>query len=481
MTLNELNYYEVLGVEPDAAESEIEAAFQVRRSVSHQFEGVDSEYLQHAYEVLSDPARRKLYDELLAEVHEPVGVEIKVSYEQLPLIDEPQLVYVLGELQPPDVNKQPVLPLNLCLVIDRSTSMRGERLQRVKEALELLLSELSSADMLSVVTFSDRAEVVLSPGPAGEHRTSLEWINGIDASGGTELYHGLLSGVRQLRKVPLSEYNNQLLLLTDGRTYGDAADCLKLADEACALGITTHAFGIGSDWDEDFLDALVSPSGGLVEYIDTPQELVSTLRHRLQQLGHTYARKVHLEANWPRSVEFVDGFRLIPYAQPLRVDDGKIVLGDIEGGMALSFVLAFVVSPQPIATRIRIPVQFSAQLPRSGVQTFNAQVQLSLAAGQPQVHPSPDIIRAARLLTLYRLHEHAWQEAEAGRIDKAAEHMHYLSTRLLEAGEPELAYVADLESRRLRQTGKLSAAGRKRLRYGTRALSRKAIQLEWDG
>ncbi len=481
MTLNELNYYEVLGVKPDAAETEIEAAFQMRRSGTRQVDEVDSEYLQHAYEVLSDPARRKLYDELLTEVHEPVRVEIQVSREHLPLIDEPQLVYVLAELQPPDVDKQRALPLNLCLVIDRSTSMRGDRLQPVKEALELLLSELSSGDMLSVVTFSDRAEVVLPPGPAGDHRTSLEWINGIEASGGTELYHGLLSGVRQLRKVPLSDYNNQLLLLTDGRTYGDAADCLKLVDEACALGITIHAFGIGNDWDEDFLDALVSPSGGLVEYIDAPQKLVSTLRQRLQQLGHTYARKVQLEVNWPRTVQFVDGFRLIPYAQLLRVDDGQIILGDIEGGMALSFVLAIVVNPQPIATRIRIPLQFSAELPGRGVQTFSAQVQLALAAGQPQAHPLPDIIRAARLLTLYRLHDRAWREADAGRIDQAVERMHRLSTRLLEAGEPELAYEADLEARRLRQTGNLSAAGRKSLRYGTRALSRKAIQLEWDG
>jgi hypothetical protein len=59
--------------------------------------------------------------------------------------------------------------------------------------------------------------------------------------------------------------------------------------------------------------------------------------------------------------------------------------------------------------------------------------------------------------------------------------MHRLSTRLLEAGEPHLAYEADLEARRLLQTGSLSAAGRKSLRYGTRALTRKAIQLEWDG
>lgn len=484
MNLDKQNYYEVLGLSRDAPVTDIEAVFQHMHSLyapsGSQSDSVVYEHIRRAYEVLRDPRRRELYDALLADVHKPIVAKVQVSSQQLAIVGEPQMVYLLVELRSPDAGERKALPLNLCLVIDRSTSMRGERLQRVKDALELLLPQLSSRDSLSVVSFSDRADVVLPLRPVGEHRKMAAWIAGIEASGGTEIYQGLLDGVKQLRQVSLSDYNNQLILLTDGRTYGDEADCLRLAQEIASAGISIHAFGIGADWDDSFLDALVAPSSGLVEYIGSPESLVSALRKRLRSLGETHARQVNLHANWPRSVELLDSFRLTPYARPLHTDEDKIALGDIEGGAALSFVLAFIVKPQPITTRIRIPLNFSAEVSGKGIYTIQEQIQLSVVANPPQVAPPPDIIRAVRLQTLYHLHERAWQEAESGQAALAAERLRYLSTRLLEAGEPDLAHQADLEVRQLVQTGGISVTGRKRLKYGTRALTRKAIQLEWD-
>lgn len=484
MNQNQRNYYQILGLTRNAAAGDVEAAFQHMHSLyapgGSQADPAVYEDIRHAYEGLRDPERRGRYDGLLSELEKPIEAKLQVSKQQLAIIDKPQMVYLLAELRPRDAGEQKVLPLNLCLVVDRSTSMRGERLQRVKNALELLLSKLAAGDKLSVVSFSDRAEVVLPPKPVGEHQKSAAWLGGIEASGGTEIYQGLLSGMKQLRKVSLSEHNNQLILLTDGRTYGDETACLQLAGEAAKQDISIHAFGIGADWDDEFLDALVAPSGGLVEYIDSPQKIVSTLQRRLMNLGETHAHQVTLAAGWPRSVELLDSFRLTPYAQPLHTDGDKIVLGDIEGGAPLSFVLAFSVSPQPIATRIRIPLRFSAEIPGSGIQTFQEQIQLSIVAEPPAAQLPQDIIRAVRLLTLYHLHQRAWQDAESGQTIQAAERMRYLSTRLLEAGETDLALQADIEARQLAQTGNLSALGHKRLKYGTRALTRKALQLEWN-
>ncbi len=484
MKQDKRDYYQILGLPRNAAAGDIEAAFQHMHGLyspgGSQADSAVYEDIRHAYDGLRDPQRRGRYDALLAEVYKPIEANLQVSKQQLAIIDKPQMVYLLAELRPRDAGDHKVLPLNICLVVDRSTSMRGERLQRVKQALNLLLSKLSSGDMLSIVSFSDRAAVVLPPKPVGEHQKTAAWLDGIEASGGTEIYQGLLSGVRQLRKVSMSEHNNQLVLLTDGRTYGDETDCLQLAGKAAEQDISIHAFGIGADWDDQFLDALVAPSHGLVEYIDSSQKIVSSLQKRLINLGETHAHRVTLAAGWPQSVELLDSFRLTPYAQPLHTNGKEIVLGDIEGGAPLSFVLAFGVKPQPIATRIRIPLQFSAEIPGSGAQTFREQIQLSIVAEPPAAQLPQDIIRAVRLMTLYHLHQRAWQDAESGQVVRAAERMRYLSTRLLEAGETGLALQADLEARQLVQTGNLSASGHKRLKYGTRALTRKAIQLEWN-
>src|ERR1044071_7492276 len=76
--------------------------------------------------------------------------------------DEPQLLYVLIEAAPEGLPAQlPKLPLNLCLVIDRSSSMRGDRLNQVKEAAGKIIDQLGQDDYFSLVVFNDRADVVV--------------------------------------------------------------------------------------------------------------------------------------------------------------------------------------------------------------------------------------------------------------------------------------------------------------------------------
>jgi Ca-activated chloride channel family protein len=483
MSNQKSNYYHILGLERDASAPEIEQAFQQiqNKMVSAEQDLESNEYavLQHAYEVLINPQRRNLYDSLLAETDQlPLLFKFQTSGAQLQVLTVPQLVYLLLELRSPDMAGQKSLPLNLCLVIDRSTSMRGERLQQVKTALHMLLDKLSPGDVLSVVSFSDRAEVVLPALHVGEHQEPLAKIQDIQASGGTEIYQGLKAGTQQIGRASLGEHNNQLILLTDGRTYGDAAHCLQLAVREAGLGITFNAFGIGADWDDQFLDALVAPSGGSAAYIDSPQTIVSVLESRLQGLGDTFARHVRLKQNWPRRVKLLDAFRLTPYAKPLAVDKDEISLGDVEGRTPLTCLLEFSIEPHPIPTRIRIPLTITAELPGNKKQTLSQQVQLTLLNDARAADPPAELIRAVQLLTLYRLNEQAWQEIEAGQIKQAATRLHHLATRFLEVGEPRLAKQADLEARRLTGSKNLSTEGHKQLKYGTRTLMGKTLQLD---
>jgi Ca-activated chloride channel family protein len=485
MSNKQSNYYQILGLKKDASTGEVEEAFdQLRARYSEAGEdlsGSDFAIIDHAYEVLSSPQRRRLYDSLLAETDQaPLFTNIQTSGRQIKVLDTQQIVYLLVELRSPDMADESLLPLNLCLVIDRSTSMRGERLEQVKSALQMLLNKLSPGDVLSLVSFSDRAEVVLPALPVGKQQEPTAKIQAIHASGGTEIYQGLTAGVQQMRQVPLGDYNNHLILLTDGHTYGDAAQCLQLAARQAEEDVTINAFGIGTDWDDQFLDALVAPSGGCTEFVDSPQTIVTVLATRLQGLGKAFARHVRLQTNWPRRVKLIDAFRLTPYAQPLSTGQDEISLGDVEGRVPLTFLLEFVVAPHPIPTRIRIPLKFEAEIPGQEKQKFEEHVQLLLLNDAIPAEPPPDLIRAVRLLTLYRLNEKAWQEIELGQVDKAASRMAHLSTRFLEVGESRLAQQANIEAQRLALSGKLSAEGRKQLKYGTRALMGKTLQLEWD-
>ena len=78
------------------------------------------------------------------------------------------MLYMIVDLETPlDARSAPSPPLNVCIVIDRSTSMQGEKMDMVKATAIQILRNLRPQDILSVVTFSDRAEVII---PAAFHQ-----------------------------------------------------------------------------------------------------------------------------------------------------------------------------------------------------------------------------------------------------------------------------------------------------------------------
>lgn len=498
MTQEPANLYQVLGVERQATIETIEAAYAaLRLDGLEEADEATKERIQYAYEVLSNPQRRSLYDSLVAETAAPtLSLEVIPSSDRLAITDTPQLLYLLVHIRPQGSQEERHQPLNLSLVLDRSTSMRGERLEKVLAAVRLLTAKLGPEDVVSVVSFSDRAEVNVpaaamalhaqntpsakSPQTAAAEEALFGTLDLIAASGGTEIYQGLAAGVGQIRQVDLSRFTNHLILLTDGHTYGDAPECLALAQQAADAGIGFSAFGIGADWNDKFLDELVAPSGGQSGYIEDPGEIITYLESRIRGLGAVYARDVRLQPKWPRQMTALECFKLSPFAQPLSLDGGSVALGHMEGRAPLSLLLELQVEPQPVPARIKIPVTVTAVMPaengkttkaNTAEQSFSTQVQLMvMKSGTGKSGPTPEMVEAVRLLTLHRMHEKAWNEAETGQLQAAATRMQQLTTRLLESGELDLAQQAHLEAQRIARLGTMSLEGRKILKYGTRSL-----------
>ena len=76
-------------------------------------------------------------------------------------VQQPQKLYLLARLTAgpsPHVNNR--RPLNLSVVIDRSGSMAGDKLNYTRQAAQFLIQNLSPRDRLSVVLYRDRKSVV---------------------------------------------------------------------------------------------------------------------------------------------------------------------------------------------------------------------------------------------------------------------------------------------------------------------------------
>src|SRR5689334_21554875 len=171
MASSKRDYYAILGVFRDATQDEIKRAYFDAAQRLHPDKNVaagETELFletQQAYEVLSNPKRRSLYDATLPpEIRQdlPFTYDFLYSRPSLVKLTEPQLLYVLLEIGSREApGKIPTPPLNVCLVLDRSTSMQGEKIDMVKAAAVTLFRGLRPQDVFSVVTFSDRAEVII--------------------------------------------------------------------------------------------------------------------------------------------------------------------------------------------------------------------------------------------------------------------------------------------------------------------------------
>ena len=477
------DYYSMLGLPRTATADEIRQSYYEAARRLHPDTNTapgDTEFfldIQQAYEVLSNPKKRAKYDlSLPPEITPtyPLDQRLIFSRPNLVHLEEPQLVYAILDISPPVNLQRQVFPaMNLCLVLDRSTSMQGGSMEQVKATAVQIMHKLKPNDIFSVVAFSDRAEVII---PAS-HTTDISRLEAriqmLQTSGGTEIFSGLDMGYNEIiRNVDRSKVNH-IILLTDGRTYGDEDRCLDLARRAARHGIGISGLGIGPEWNDNLLDGLASATGGSSIYISKPQDIQKALFDKFNQLGRTYAEETRLKFKVPEGVELRYAFRIHPEAGILS-NESPILLGPVIRETGLRMLMEFVVQPEAVRRKsiILLDGTLSANLTDGPNQTQPIPVKLTRPVSDDAGtdYPPSEIVDALSQLKLYRLQEQARIEVSAGDFKQASEHLQHLATHLLAQGERGLARTALLEAEHILQEKSFSQEGRKEIKYGTRAL-----------
>lgn len=479
----EQDYYAVLGVSPEADRDEIRKAHRRLAREYHPDTGRGDttafRLMQQAYEVLSNPALRKAYDRqrhsrgLMSGA--PIRLDLLLSRTEMPALDARQRLYLMLDVRGNGSSTSDGKPLNLALVIDCSTSMQGRRMRNVRLATRELIDSLSGRDRLAIIKFNDRAEVVVDSSLVRDGVKFQSGVAHLHAAGGTEILKGLLAGLRAVRHHARPDALNHVILLTDGHTYGDEELALAEARQAAAEGIGISAVGIGSDWNDLFLDRLARGGQGICDYVRTPDHLQTILHQQVRGLSTVSLQDLRLHVNHAAYVEVDSAARVAPYMEELEIRSGELISLPSVGDETSTLLLELLVHQPDIGEYrlARLSLEARPVSSRSKVR-----VRQDVVVGFVTERPKPvdaevpmRMISVLSRLAVFRLQERAWTALEKGEADKATHLLESAATRLFDLGHRELARAAMLEARRVSVGGEPSPQGRKDVRYGTRSLA----------
>lgn len=228
-------------------------------------------------------------------------------------------------------------PLNLCLVIDRSGSMEGPPLEYAKQACSYVVDLLTPNDVLSIVTFEETVDVLMSPQRVTNKQAIKDGISRLMPGNTTNLYDGLALAMQQVMQLNDPGRATRLVVLSDGDPTAGIKDFSALvahAGEIKARGITCTFLGFGPDYNEELLASMAKRSGGNYYYIPQPQLIPEVFRTELEKLMTVVARNLKLDVKIARWVN-------MRAPQSATGGEVSIPLADLERGAAITQVFDF--------------------------------------------------------------------------------------------------------------------------------------------
>lgn len=343
----------------------------------------------------------------------------------------------------------------------------------LKNAAIRLMQKMRPQDIFSVVTFSDRADVIIPASHPSDKRKLESQIHMLQPSGATEIFQGIQAAFKEIQRNASKGHIDHIILLTDGHTYGDEQQCIELAEQAAKQRVGISAMGIGKEWNDEFLDTLANRTGGSSRYISRAKDIHKFLVEKFDTLARTLADDVTLEFATTPGVEITYAFRTQPETVPLPIEN-SIHLGPVLQDTTLNVLFEFRIEPsisqQDVVSLLQGTLKFSIAALPMPIQPLQIEFSRELKDAAGAEPPAPAIIQALGKLTLYRMQEKVHMEVQQEQFELAAQHMKQLATNLLSQGENDLARTALIEAENIEKMQALSEEGSKEIKYGTRAL-----------
>jgi Ca-activated chloride channel family protein len=334
-------------------------------------------------------------------------MKTSVLLDHEPVADGGWMVHALLRLEGEAPENRDRVPLNLSLVLDRSGSMAGEKLEAARRAAAMLTRRLAPQDTVSVVAFDDAVNVVAEPATGEAQETLPALIECIECGGMTNLSGGWLRG-RDLVADNLRDGGvNRVILLTDGQANQGITDPKKLTGlckQGVKKGVSTTTIGFGEGYDEDLLKAMADAGQGGTYYIEKVDQAAGVFEEELEGLLSIVAQNVRVTVQPGAHADSVNV--LHQYPSHAQGDVLTLEVGDLYAREPRRILIAILLppgtaAPGTVADVARLTVTAHVLTADGGVELQEITIPVTLSPeeggkAEPEIRKEILLVEAAR-------------------------------------------------------------------------------------
>jgi Ca-activated chloride channel family protein len=352
-------------------------------------------------------------------------------------VERPQNLYLMARFvagtAPNERNRR---PLNLSLVIDRSGSMAGLKMDYTRQAAQFLVQHLGNQDTFSIVLYNDKVETLVTPDILVNKDNIINLIEGIRVRGTTNLSGGWLEGCQHVKNGMGTNHLNRVILMSDGlanRGITDTAQLVTLAKQKYGEGVSTTTMGLGNDFNEDLMMEMANAGGGAFYFIESPEVAPEIFKEELTGLLSVVGQNLTITVTPNEHVKNVRQMNAYPMQTNGKVTSFR--LGDIFGGELKTMIIELnipalhTLGEQQIAT---LTFEYDEIVGESTAhRVYEMPVMIKIRAAH-ELPPPPDstVAQSVLLLQAAQARKEAIKSADAGDFLGASQLLRTVATAI---------------------------------------------------
>ena len=312
----------------------------------------------------------------------------------------------------------PRSPVDISLVLDRSGSMGGQKIELAKRAAVQAVNLLRETDRCGLVAYDDEIirAVRCRPLDPAQRTALLQALQGLHARGSTDLFGGWLAGAEDIGDEEANRVR-RVLLLTDGLANVGVTQPNEIVHHVRELslrGVGTTTFGVGLDFDEVLVSGMAEAGNGHFFYVERPEQIPDYLSSELGELLTVAARSTTVV------VAVSDGAQ-VHNLNDLPVFGAFYQLGDLSEGAVVD--LHFLLDVPPAATgplNIQVALAWQDPLTSAGMSVEERTMleAADVASCEAEV-PDRDVLGQAVKARAARTRNEALKRNHVGDYDGA--------------------------------------------------------------